>query len=108
MPANFLNKILRKILIINHSFLRMSLNATACTSPANIMSKVTRYETIIGRSPEHTNDILFLHPSYDRKELDEETCAKNKKIVVYFGGDVQDLKEKMEMHRDNKKYVQNT
>ena len=85
----------------------MSLNGMACNSHTNMVSKVAHFEKIVGRSPEHANDILFSPHSIEGKERgDQEMYAKEKKIIVYFGGDVQDLTEKMKMHRDNKKYLQ--
>ena len=107
MPANVFCRVLRKFLIANNSFLSISFNGTACISQLNMAPNVTHYEKIVGRSPEHANDILFSSDSYDVKEhVDQERCAKEKKFIVYFGGDVQDLTEKMKMHRDNKNYLQ--
>jgi len=85
----------------------MSVIGMSCNSQINMVSKVAHFKKLAGRSPEHANDILFLNPSYEGKEHGkEDTCAKENKIIVYFGGDVQDLTEKMKMHRDNKNYLQ--
>ena len=85
----------------------MSFDGMACNSNTNIVSKVVHFEKIVGRSSEHANDILFSPNAIEGKERgDQERCAKEKKIIVYFGGDVQDLTEKMKMHRDNKNYLQ--
>ncbi|CAH0382518.1 unnamed protein product [Bemisia tabaci] len=42
-----------------------------------------------------TNDVIYCKPRVKSNEL---------KAVVYFGGDIQDFPESMEMHQDHKKY----
>ena len=85
----------------------MSLMDSTCVSPTNMTSKVRLLEKICGRSPEYSNDVLYLKPSYvERNHDDQETSAKENQILIYFGGDVQDLTEKMKMHRDHKRYLQ--
>ena len=72
-----------------------------------MISKVRLFEKICGRSPEYSNDVLYLKPSYVERDHDnQETCAKENNILIYFGGDVQDLTEKMKLHRDHKRYLQ--
>ncbi|XP_076764223.1 mitochondrial protein C2orf69 homolog [Xylocopa sonorina] len=42
------------------------------------------------------NDIIYSHP----------ILSPNQDVLLYFGGDVQDLQENMEQHADSKKYVE--
>ena len=104
MPAKIINKTFRKILMTNIQNLGMSLNVTSYSSDK--ISKAEHYQNICGRSSEHSNDIVFLKPSFDDKgRSNQGTCAKQNNILVYFGGDVQDLTEKMKAHRDHKRYL---
>ena len=75
-------------------------------APSDILSKVRFLEKVPGRSPQYSNDILFV----DRMKLsnDKLHCdksAKTNKVLLYFGGDVQDLSSKMILHRDHKRYL---
>ena len=65
----------------------MSLMDLTCALPTNMTSKVELFEKIIGRSPEYSNDVLYLKPlNVERNLDDQEACAKEDKILVYFGG----------------------
>lgn len=64
------------------------LGSTAPSGPIRLLA-VPGYE---GR----VNDVIY-HPPQTRSEEDS--------AVIYFGGDVQDYKENMEGHRDNKPYM---
>jgi len=49
---------------------------------------------------DRVNDIVWL----DTRKIENVTSHDNDKVVVYFGGDVQDLEVNMSKHRDNKNY----
>lgn len=65
------------------------------------ITNVEILRNVPGRSPEHSNDILYLAP--DTCDVHKE--AKDNRAVVYFGGDVQNLSNEMSVHRDNKHYI---
>ena len=71
------------------------------------MQNVELLQNITGRSPQHLNDVLYVEPeNCDTKgnNCDQSRTDKNR-ILVYFGGDVQDLSSNMKLHRDNQKYL---
>ena len=107
---------MRHILKNVHSINKYLLLATKLSSimsvsemslpPAKLRSNVEHLEQIPGRSVEYSNDVVFLKPSnLSINGSHKDACAKENKILVYFGGDVQDLSNKMQIHRDNKKYI---
>ena len=70
----------------------------------SINKSITNVEilrNVQGRSPEHSNDILYMSPD----ACDSIKEAEDNRAVVYFGGDVQNLSNEMSVHRDNKKYI---
>jgi len=51
------------------------------------------------------NDIIY-YPSYSGNQPCPSRENKDSDVIVYFGGDIQDYREKMEKHRDNKRYAE--
>ena len=71
------------------------------------MQNVELLHNTIGRSPQHLNDVIYVDSqNCDTKgnNCDQFRTDKNR-ILVYFGGDVQDLSSNMKLHRDNQKYL---
>ena len=99
--------------ITKYFLLAMNLNSTMSVSEMSLkasesLTNVEHLENIPGRSAEYSNDAVFLKPlnlSLNNGSYNKNSCAKEKKIVMYFGGDVQDLSQKMQIHRDNKKFI---
>ena len=71
------------------------------------MQNVELLQNTAGRSPQHLNDIIYVEP--DNCDTKENSCdqyrADQNRILVYFGGDVQDLSSNMKLHRDHQKYI---
>jgi len=107
---------MRHILKTLHSITKYFLLATNLSTtmsvsemsfpPAELLSNVEHLEKIPGRSIEYSNNVVFLKPlNFPINGGNKNACDKEKKILMYFGGDVQDLSNKMQIHRDNKKYI---
>ena len=85
-----------------------SCSKSICSNGRKMLaSDVIHLKKVTGRSQEHLNDVVFLPPQ--NFEKNPTTNGKNrcyqKELVIFFGGDVQNLSEEMSLHRDHKMYI---